>query len=29
MNPRDLTIKVVELIGDMYFGQLELKNIYK
>lgn len=29
MKPRDLTIKVVELIGDMYFGQLELKNIYK
>jgi len=29
MNPNDLTIKVVELIGDMYFGQFELKNIYK
>ena len=29
MNPSDLTIKVVELIGNMYFGQFELKNIYK
>tara|TARA_B100000575_G_scaffold21123_1_gene14530 strand:- start:832 stop:1209 length:378 start_codon:yes stop_codon:yes gene_type:complete len=29
MNPTDLTINVVELIGDMYFGQFELKNIYK
>ena len=29
MNPNDLTIKVVELIGDMYFGKFELKNIYK
>ena len=29
MTPNDLTIKVVELIGDMYFGKFELKNIYK
>ena len=29
MNPCNLTIKVVELIGDMYFGQFELKNIDK
>ena len=29
MNPSNLTIKVVELIGDMYFGQFELKNIDK
>ena len=29
MNPNNLTIKVVELIGDMYFGQFELKNIDK
>ena len=29
MTPNNLTIKVVELIGDMYFGQFELKNIDK
>ena len=29
INPNNLTIKVVELIGDMYFGQFELKNIDK
>ena len=29
MNSYNLTIKVVELIGDMYFGQYELKNIDK
>tara|TARA_B100001248_G_scaffold237008_1_gene200701 strand:+ start:9 stop:389 length:381 start_codon:yes stop_codon:yes gene_type:complete len=29
LNSFNLTLKVVELIGDMYFGQLELKNIDK
>ena len=29
INSFNLTLKVVELIGDMYFGQSELKNIDK
>ena len=29
INSFNLTLKVVELIGDMYFGQFELKNIDK
>ena len=29
INSLNLTLKVVELIGDMYFGQIELKNIDK
>lgn len=29
INSLNLTLKVVELIGDMYFGQFELKNIDK
>ena len=29
INSFDLTLEVLELIGDMYFGKLELKNIEK
>ena len=29
INSHNLTIEVVKLIGDMYFGQYELKNIDK
>ena len=29
LNTIDLTIQVVELIGDMYYGQFELERIEK